>query len=100
MPDATQVTGDKTASGVSPLKALWKKKVLGVKFNPNKKNLLSEWKLENGNKMTTETILSWANTWHIRCGSSVPSFVDVDAMEYPELTTNEDIKVDFNGKAI
>ena len=57
------------------MEALWDKKVLGVKFNPKKNNLLSEWKLEDGNKMTTETILSWANTWRNQCGSSVPHFV-------------------------
>ena len=74
---------------------LWDKKVLGVKFNPKKKNLLSEWKLEDGSKMTTETIVSWANTWRNRCGSSVPHFVDVD--EHPDLSLNADIQVDFNG---
>lgn len=83
------------------MEALWRKEMVGVKFNLEEKNLqlLSKWKLENGNKMTTATIISWANTWNTRCCSSkVPKFVDVD--EHPELLLNHDIKVDFNGEAI
>ena len=44
--------------------------------------------------MTTETILSWANTWRSLCDLNVPIFVDVD--RNPDLTP--DIRVNFNGE--
>ena len=74
--------------------ALWDKKKLGVKFVGNT-SLLGKWRLENGNKMTTETIINWANTWWRKCDpSNVPRFVDVDS----EPGLNDDIRVEFNGE--
>ena len=78
------------------LGALWDKdkRKLGVKFIGDK-SLLRNWTLENGNKMTTEKIIEWANTWWRKCDpSNVPRFVDVDS----EPGLNDDIRVQFNGE--
>ena len=81
-------------AGVAVIQALWNKKKLGVKFF-GKESVLSSWKLENGNKMTTETIITWANTWRDRCFPlGVPCFVDVGT----EHGLEDDIRVDFNGE--
>ena len=90
--DADPVSG--APAGVAVIKALWNKKKLGVKFI-GKKGVLGSWKLENGNKMTTETIITWANTWRDKClPVGVPYFVDVST----EPGLEDDIRVDFNGE--
>ena len=84
----------RASAAVAVIQALWNKTKLGVKFIGNK-SLLSNWKLANGNQMTTDLILSWANTWWFKCGSpNVPYFVDVDT----ESGLEDDIRVDFNGE--
>ena len=76
-----------------PTDAVWpwtEGKKIYVKFS--NVELLSDWTINNGQTMNTDTVLKYANTWNQMGGGKIPRFVDHEA----EQGGQAHLRVSFN----